>query len=194
MALPATWKLIQAPINHCTQRARKSPSVSLQAKGNATALAFGTLIGESAASVESCSVARAEIRAPITRGLPTSPAVAFLRTRRLTPVDCEMDSFWGTLPMVSPRRKKDDMTITLPLEPQKEAKLIAVAESKGMTANELLSQAIDKIIADAPEVTTHNEPTISLRGLLAKYGTAPSAEEIDQNRADMFRNFPRSDF
>ena len=37
------------------------------------------------------------------------------------------------------------MTITLPLEPQKEAKLIAVAESKGMTANELLSQAIDKI-------------------------------------------------
>ena len=86
------------------------------------------------------------------------------------------------------------MTITLPLEPQKEAKLIAVAESKGMTANELLSQAIDKIIADAPEVTTHKEPMISLRGLLAKYGSAPSAEEIDQNRADMFRNFPRSDF
>jgi hypothetical protein len=146
------------------------------------------------AGVESCSVVRAEIRAPITRGLPTSRAVAFLRTRRLTLVDCEMDSFWGTLSMVSPRKKKDGMTITLPLEPQKEAKLIAVAESKGMTPNELLSQAIDKIIADAPEVTTHNEPTISLRGLLAKYGSAPSAEEIDQNRADMFRNFPRSDF
>ena len=105
-----------------------------------------------------------------------------------------MDSFWGTLSMVSLRKKKDGMTITLPLEPQKEAKLIAVAESKGMTPNELLSQAIDKIIADAPEATTHKEPTISLRGLLAKYGSAPSAEEIDQNRADMFRNFPRSDF
>ena len=86
------------------------------------------------------------------------------------------------------------MTITLPLEPQKEAKLIAVAESKGMTANELVCQAIDKIIAEAPEATTQNEPTVSLRGLLARYGTAPSAEEIDQNRADMFRNFPRSDF
>ena len=86
------------------------------------------------------------------------------------------------------------MTITLPLEPQKEAKLIAVAESKGMTPNELLSQAIDKIIADAPEATAHKESTISLRGLLAKHGSAPSAEEIDQNRADMFRNFPRSDF
>ena len=161
---------------------------------NAAAGNLTKLIGESAASVESCSVARAEIRAPITCGLPTSPAVAFLRMRRRTLVDCEMDSFWGTLSMVSPRRKKDGMTITLPLEPQKEAKFIAVAEAKGMTANELLSQAIDKIIADAPEVTTHNEPTISLRGLLAKYGTAPSAEEIDQNRAAMFRNFPRSDF
>jgi hypothetical protein len=86
------------------------------------------------------------------------------------------------------------MTITLPLEPQKKAKLIAVAESKGLTADELVSQAIEKIIAEAPEATTHKEPTISLRGLLAKYGSAPSAEEIDQNRADMFRNFPRSDF
>ena len=85
------------------------------------------------------------------------------------------------------------MTITLPLEPQKEAKLIAVAESKGMTPNELLSQAIDRIIADAPEATAHEEPTISLCGLLAKYGSAPSAEEINQNRSDMFRNFPSSD-
>lgn len=86
------------------------------------------------------------------------------------------------------------MRITLLLEPQKEAKLIAVAESKGMTASELVSQAIDKLISDAAEATSHKEPTISLRGLLAKYGTAPSAEEIDQNRADMFWNFPRSDF
>jgi predicted lipoprotein len=85
------------------------------------------------------------------------------------------------------------MTITLPLEPQKEAKLIAVAEAKGMTADELVSQAIDKLIAEA-ESAARKEPTHSLRGLLAKYGTAPSAEEIDQNRAEMFANFPRSDF
>ena len=86
------------------------------------------------------------------------------------------------------------MALTLSLEPRKEAKLIAVAESKGMTANELVNQVIDKILSDAHEATTHKEPTISLRGLLAKYGTAPSAEEIDQSRVDMFRNFPRSDF
>jgi len=71
---------------------------------------------------------------------------------------------------------------------------MAVAKLKGMTANELVSQAIDKILSEAPEANTEKEPTISLRGLLAKCGTAPSADKIDQNRADMFQNFPRSDF
>lgn len=86
------------------------------------------------------------------------------------------------------------MTIILPLEPQKEAKLIAVAESKGMTADELVSQAIDRIISEASDSVAGKEPTRSLRGLLAKYGPGPSAEDIDRNRAEMFANFPRSDF
>ena len=68
---------------------------------------------------------------------------------------------------------KNRMTITVPLELQKEAKLIAVAESMGVTAHELVSQAINKIISEAPEPTIDKEPTISLRGLLVKYGTAP---------------------
>jgi len=86
------------------------------------------------------------------------------------------------------------MTINLPLEPQKEAKLTAIAHAKGLSANELVRDVIDKILAEAPEITSLREPTHSLRGLLAKYGPAPSAEEIDQNRAEMFANFPRSDF
>ena len=85
------------------------------------------------------------------------------------------------------------MTITLPLEPQEEAKLIAIAQEKGVTADTLVREAIDKILADAPEAA-RKEPTRSLYGLLAKYGPAPSAEEIDQNRAEMFANFPRTDF
>ena len=32
-------------------------------------------------------------------------------------------------------------------------------------------------------------PLKSCYGILAKYGPAPSAEEIDENRADMFRGF-----
>lgn len=85
------------------------------------------------------------------------------------------------------------MTIILPLEPRKEAKLNAVARAKGLTPDELVTQAIDRIIADAPDSVSGKEPTRSLRGLLAKYGPAPSAEEIDRNRAEMFQNFPRTD-
>ena len=42
------------------------------------------------------------------------------------------------------------MTITLPLRPQEEARLLAFAQSKGVSTDTLLRQALDKILADAP--------------------------------------------
>jgi hypothetical protein len=86
------------------------------------------------------------------------------------------------------------MNITLPLQPQEEAKLIAAAQAKGLSTDDLMREALDKILAEAPDVSYKKEPTRSLRGLLAEHGSAPSAEEIDENRAEMFQNFPRSDF
>ncbi len=86
------------------------------------------------------------------------------------------------------------MTLILPLEPQDEAKLMAVARGRGISADQLVREAIHKMLAEDPERSAHKEPTRSLRGLLAKYGPAPSAEEIEENRAEMFANFPRSDF
>ncbi len=86
------------------------------------------------------------------------------------------------------------MTLILPLEPQEEARLIAVAQGRGLSADQLVREAIHKIIADSAEASKSKEPTRSLRGLLAKYGPIPSGEEIDENRAEMFANFPRSDF
>ena len=87
------------------------------------------------------------------------------------------------------------MTITLPLQPQEEARLMAAARARGLSAAALVREAIEGILEEAPgETGADKEPTHSLRGLLAKYGPAPSAEEIDQNRAEMFANFPRSDF
>ena len=86
------------------------------------------------------------------------------------------------------------MTIILPLEPQDEARLVAAAHAKGVSPDALVREAVEKILADVPDVTPAKEPTRSLRGLLAKYGPAPSAAEIDENRAEMFANFPRSDY
>jgi hypothetical protein len=86
------------------------------------------------------------------------------------------------------------MTLTLPLEPQEEAKLVAAARAKGVSLDALVREALGRIFSEAVAEAPGKEPTRSLRGLLAKYGQAPSAEEIDQNRAEMFANFPRSDF
>lgn len=81
------------------------------------------------------------------------------------------------------------MTITLPLDLQEQAKLTAIAQAKGVSADGLVREAIKRILAEAPDLT--KEPTRSARGILAKYGPAPSAEVIDENRVDMFANFAR---
>jgi hypothetical protein len=72
-----------------------------------------------------------------------------------------------------------------------EAKLITLAQEKGVTTDALLRAAINALLAEAGNAPVL-EPIHSLRGLLAKYGPAPSADEIAQNRAEMFADFPRS--
>jgi hypothetical protein len=44
------------------------------------------------------------------------------------------------------------MTITLPLEPQEEAKLIAVAQAEGLSTDALVREALERILADAPAI------------------------------------------
>jgi hypothetical protein len=55
-----------------------------------------------------------------------------------------------------------------------------------------MREALDRLLAETSQQGAQREPSRSLRGLLAKYGPPPSAEEIDQNRAEMFANFPRA--
>ncbi len=43
------------------------------------------------------------------------------------------------------------MTITLPLQPQEEARLVAQAQAKGVSTGTLVREALDRILADAPE-------------------------------------------
>ena len=92
------------------------------------------------------------------------------------------------------RSHDEPMTITLPLEPREEAKLLALARAKGLSPNELVREAVQMILAERPAENDPKEPTQSLRGILAKYGPAPSEEEIDQNRREMFANFARDNF
>lgn len=43
------------------------------------------------------------------------------------------------------------MTITLPLQPKEEAKLIALAQAKELSTDALVREALDKILADVPD-------------------------------------------
>lgn len=85
------------------------------------------------------------------------------------------------------------MTITLPLDPREEAKILALAREKGISADQLVREALNKFLSESAAVVGPKQPTRSLRGLLSKYGPAPSAEEIDQNRTEMLANFPSAD-
>jgi predicted DNA-binding protein len=44
------------------------------------------------------------------------------------------------------------MAITLLLEPEEQARLTALAQAKGMLADELMREAIDKILAEDPDI------------------------------------------
>jgi hypothetical protein len=50
----------------------------------------------------------------------------------------------------------------------------------------------DGLLAPALQAKSSSVPFKTGRGSFAKYGQSPSAEEIDANRADMFRNFGES--
>jgi hypothetical protein len=64
------------------------------------------------------------------------------------------------------------------------AALKALAAAQGLS----LSAWLGKLAEESPS-SVPRKPLKTGRGMLAKYGPAPSAEEIDENRKDMFRGF-----
>ncbi len=64
------------------------------------------------------------------------------------------------------------------------AALKAKAALQGLT----LKAWLGKLAEGSPEERPR-KPLKTGRGMLAKYGPAPSAEEIDENRKDMFHGF-----
>lgn len=62
--------------------------------------------------------------------------------------------------------------------------LKARAAAQGLT----LKAWIEKLAEEPPEAVPRR-PLKTGRGMLAKYGPAPTAEEIDENRREMFSGF-----
>jgi hypothetical protein len=82
------------------------------------------------------------------------------------------------------------MNLILALTPAEEAKLLAKARADGTTPEQIVRQAIEPILLSVPEDVSPGESREkSLLGLWAQYGSGPSEEEIDQNRAEMFSSF-----
>ena len=69
------------------------------------------------------------------------------------------------------------------------AALKAQANAQGVSADGYVREVLERDLASAVETQSSGVPFKTGRGMFAKYGQAPSAEEIDANRADMFRNF-----
>jgi hypothetical protein len=84
-------------------------------------------------------------------------------------------------------RKESAMTIELP--EKLGAVLKAQANAHHISPDGYVREVLERDLATSLEEQSSCIPFKTGRGMFAKYGQAPSADEIDANRADMFRNF-----
>ncbi|MGA3028475.1 MAG: hypothetical protein ABSF98_27320 [Bryobacteraceae bacterium] len=81
------------------------------------------------------------------------------------------------------------MNLTIEIPDDIAAALAAQARAQGVSAAHYASRVIEKTLAPAIEQESSGQPFETGYGMWAKYGSAPSAEEIDENRREMYRNF-----
>ena len=79
------------------------------------------------------------------------------------------------------------MTVTIEVSEEQLATLKAKASAQGLT----LQDWLQKLAAEEAEEAQSGKPFKSGYGMLSKYGPAPSAEEIDENRREMLRGFAK---
>jgi len=79
------------------------------------------------------------------------------------------------------------MTIELPKE--LEAAVEEQAKAHGVSAASYVRELLERSLASSLNKKSPDAPFKTGRGMFAKYGQAPSAEEIDANRTDMFSHF-----
>jgi plasmid stability protein len=77
------------------------------------------------------------------------------------------------------------MTLTIELPDNLEAALKAHADARGVSEEGYVRTLLERDLTGATVVG----PLETGYGSLAQYGPAPTADEIDANRAEMFRQF-----
>jgi len=81
------------------------------------------------------------------------------------------------------------MTVTIELPDELEGALKAQAEAHGVSVASFTRSVLEEALTPKGGQDKPKRPFKTGRGMLAKYGPAPSAEEIDENRREMFRGF-----
>ena len=79
--------------------------------------------------------------------------------------------------------------LTIQLPEKIEAALKEQANAYGVSPEQYVFALLECDLAPLLKAQLPSPPFKTGRGMLAKYGPAPSAEEIDANRAEMFRRF-----
>jgi hypothetical protein len=82
-----------------------------------------------------------------------------------------------------------DLTVEIPDETG--AALKAQAQPQGLSAARYASRMIEETLAPKIEQESSSQPFETGYRMWAKYGPASSAEEIDKNRREMFRNLAK---
>jgi plasmid stability protein len=82
------------------------------------------------------------------------------------------------------------MNLTIELPDELGATLKAYAHAHGVSPDRYISRVLETTLAgEIRREQDNNKPFETGYGMLAKYGSAPSAEDIDENRREMFRDF-----
>ena len=68
------------------------------------------------------------------------------------------------------------MTINLPLEPQEEARLVALAEAKGLSADEFVRAALEQILAEGEDLRIRSAGLPTGSDLIAAMQASPYRE------------------
>jgi hypothetical protein len=83
------------------------------------------------------------------------------------------------------------MNLTIEIPDEVGAVLKAQAQEQGLTAASYVSRMIEQTLAVSTNQEDPGPPFETGYGMWAKYGPAPSAEEINENRREMFHNFAK---